>query len=193
MNHLEDNKLVALAKEGDELATEELMQRYGESVKRISRSFFLVGGDIEDIAQEGLIGLYKAIRNFNETREASFKTFAHMCIKHQIQNLIKHASSLKNKVLSESISLDPTLADEAIGIFVTFPIDENSPESTLIAKEDEFEFQEKIRKNLSDNEKKVLSLYLNGYSYEEIANKLGGSKKNVDNSLTRVKNKLSKN
>ena len=193
MELLNDDKLVSLAKNGNEFATEELMKRYGDSVKKIARSFFLVGGDIEDIAQEGLIGLYKAIKNFNPEREASFKTFAGLCIKHQIQNLIKQAGSLKNKLLREAIALDPVLADEAEGIFVAFPVDNHSPETALIAKEDITEFYKKIQTSLSETEKKVLSLYLKGYSYDEISKELNSSKKNVDNALTRVKNKLSVN
>lgn len=187
-------ELVLKAKNGDENAINELLSQYKNIVNKIARSYFLIGGDMEDIVQEGMIGLYKAIRNFSPQRNASFKTFATICIKHQIQTAIKVASSEKNQVLSNALPIwDKGDLDEdgESHIEIIVPSDIPLPDDKVIARENVKELKNKIKKTLSPMEVKVLSLYLKGYNYNEISSLGEMSKKSIDNALTRIKSKLS--
>ena len=186
-----DEELAIKAKQGDTNALNELFANYKNLVNKISRSYFLLGGEFEDIIQEGMIGLYKAIQNFSENKNASFKTFASMCIKHQIISAIKVASSQKNMVLSSALPISEQSDEDddgAIEIILPSPLPQ--PDQTVFEKESISELQEKIKKSLSPLEIKVLALYLKGFSYNEIAEKGNISKKSIDNALTRIKNKL---
>lgn len=188
-----DEELVYKAQQGDDISVNTLLSKYKSLVNKLARSYFLIGGDMEDIIQEGMIGLYKAIKHFTLNKNASFKTFASTCIKHQIQNAIKIASSEKNKVLSTAIPIfEQTDFDDEDDIKEIFlPSDLPTPDDKLIEKEQLEEIKNKIIDKLSNLEFKVLTLYLQGYSYNEIA-KLGKlNKKSIDNALSRIKNKLS--
>ena len=192
MIELLDEELSIKAQKGNEEAVNTLLIRYKNLVNKISRRYFLVGSDIEDIVQEGMIGLYKAIMNFSQDKNASFKTFASTCIKHHIQNAIKVASSEKNKVLSTALSIteDPTFEkDEKLGfkLFNELP----SPVEKIIEKEKMQEIKDIVKEALSPLEQKILALYLGGYNYNEIAQIASISKKSIDNGLSRIKNKLS--
>ena len=188
-----DEELSKKAQSGDGEAVNLILSKYKSLVNQLSRSYFLIGGDMEDIVQEGMIGLYKAIMNFSYGRNASFKTFASTCIKNQIQTAVKVASSEKNKVLSTAI---PILEenrndedDEESDIII--PSSLPSPDFTVVEKENVKEIFEEIKQNLSTLEFKVLVLYLKGYSYNEISSKMNISKKSIDNALSRIKSKLS--
>lgn len=188
-----DEILALNAKAGDEIAMNELLIKYKSIVNKIARSYFLVGGDMEDIIQEGTIGLYKAILGFNPNRSTSFKTFAVVCIKHQIQTAIKIASSEKNKILSSALPIweqSDGEEDYESRLEIIIPSDLPSPDDSLIANENIQELKAKIKKSLSPLEVKVLNLYLKGYSYKEISDLGEISKKSIDNALTRIKNKL---
>lgn len=192
LEQLPDERLQILAKNNDEDAINILFARYKSTVNAIARTYFLIGGDMEDIVQEGMLGLYKAIQGYSQDKNASFKTFAYVCIKHQIQTAVKKASSEKNKILSSAISIleQADFDDEGSGDVVlmsSLPL----PDDQLIAKESAKELNGKINSTLSGLEKKILMLYLRGYNYNEISNLGGVSKKSIDNALTRIKQKLS--
>lgn len=188
-----DEELSIKAQSGDENAVNTLLSKYKSLVNQIARSYFLTGGDMEDIVQEGMIGLYKAIKHFNNSKTASFKTFASTCIKHQIQSAIRIASSAKNQVLSTAVPIVDKINNEEDDekIEIIFPSDLPSPDDKLLEQERMQEIKDKIKKSLSTLELKVLSLYLKGYSYNEISSIGNISKKSIDNALSRIKNKLS--
>jgi len=187
-----DEELVNLAQQGQEDAMNGLLSKYKSLVNKISRSYFLVGGDMEDIVQEGMIGLYKSITHFDNQKNASFKTFATTCIKHQIQSAVRIASSEKNKLLSQALPIAEDHNeedDEEIELLI--PSSLPSPDDEVLKNEKRFEIYSIINQNLSDMEKKILALYLKGYSYNEISEIANLSKKSIDNGLSRIKNKLS--
>lgn len=188
-----DEELSIKAQSGDENAVNTLLSKYKSLVNQIARSYFLTGGDMEDIVQEGMIGLYKAIKHFNNSKTASFKTFASTCIKHQIQSAVRIASSAKNQVLSTAVPIVDKINNEEDEekIEIIFPSDLPSPDDKLLEQERMQEIKDKIKKSLSTLELKVLSLYLKGYSYNEISSIGNISKKSIDNALSRIKNKLS--
>lgn len=190
---LSDEELVYKAKFGDENAENELLELYKGLVVKIARSYFILGGEMEDIVQEGMIGLYKAIKGYDKKKNASFKTFATMCIKHQIQSAIKVANAKKNSPLSNSVSLqsfsENSDDDDFLPVNLIFQV---SPDEKIINKEDYRNLLENIKKMLSEKELQVLKYYLKGYTYKEISNILGTSEKSIDNSLSRIKSKLKK-
>lgn len=189
-----DEELVVKAQSGDEIAVNELLKKYKSLINKLSRSYFLIGGDIEDIVQEGMIGLYKAIMNFKDKKNASFKTFASTCIKNQIQSAVRVASSEKNKVLSTALPIMGEMNnddedEEEMEIIV--PSSLPLPEDRVVEKENVKEIFDAIKSSLSTLEYKVLLLYLKGFNYNEISQSMNISKKSIDNALTRIKNKLS--
>lgn len=188
-----DEELSLKAQQQNEEYVNILLKKYKSVVNKISRSYFLTGGDIEDIVQEGMIGLYKAIMNYSPDKNASFKTFASTCIKNQIQSAVKIASSKRNQVLSSALSFtheeNNDEQDEEFEILL--PDDEPTIDEKLIQKERIKELKEEIKNSLSPLELKVLSLYLKGFSYNEIAEIAKLNKKSIDNALSRIKNKLS--
>ena len=189
---LTDEELASFAQNGDESAVNTLLKKYKSLVNQIARSYFLTCGDMEDIVQEGMIGLYKAVMHYKGGKSASFKTFASTCIKHQVQSAVRVASSEKNKILSTAMPIvDQLNGEDENEKEIIFPSDIPSPDETLIEKERLNEIAKKIKESLSSLELKVLVLYLKGYSYNEIANIQNISKKSIDNALTRIKNKLS--
>lgn len=193
MKNYNDEQLVKLAKQGQEEAMNALLSNYKSQINKIARKYFLIGGDMEDIVQEGMIGLYKSIIHFDENKNASFKTFATTCIKHQIQSAIKIASNETNMLLSQALPIteDHNKDDEEEDIEILLPSPLPSPDDEVLANEKHDEFNQFINKNLTALEKKILSLYLKGYSYNEISSMADISKKSIDNGLSRIKNKLS--
>lgn len=190
---MNDEELSLMAQKGDETAVNDLLQRYKSLVNKISRSYFLLGGEIEDIVQEGMIGLYKAIKNYSPSKNASFKTFSATCIKHQIQTAVKMASSEKNKLLSTAIPIAEKVShddEEEEMVEIILPSTLPSPDDTVLKKELYGEIKSLIKKTLSTLELKILSLYLKGYSYSEISQLANLSKKSIDNGLSRIKHKL---
>lgn len=190
---LNDEDVVAFAKDGDEVALEFLIHKYKNFVRAKARSYFLIGADREDIIQEGMIGLYKAIRDFKADKLASFRAFAELCITRQIITAIKTATRQKHIPLNSYVSLnkplyddesDRTLEDVLAGTKVT------NPEDLVISHEEFLDIEDKMSQFLSELEWSVLMLYLEGKSYQEIADDLGRHVKSVDNALQRVKRKL---
>lgn len=190
---LTDEELVALIHAEDSEALDYLIQKYRNFVRAKSRSYFLIGADKEDIVQEGMIGLYKAIRDFREDKLASFKAFAELCITRQIITAIKTATRQKHIPLNSYVSLDKpiyyeesdrTLMDVISGATVL------DPEELVINRERFTNIEGKMTELLSDLERKVLALYLDGQSYQEISEELNRHVKSIDNALQRVKRKL---
>ena len=188
--NMTDEELVSAAKAGDIEAMNQLFANYKSIVTRISRRYCLFGSAMEDIVQEGMIALYKAVQSFSCSKSNSFKPFAIMCIKHGIFSAIKIASSQKNMVLSSALPI-VSEDDEENGILDIFlASDLPLPDEHLLEDERAYELKAKIEKYLSPLESKVLALYLQGYSYHEISQRCDISKKSVGNALTRIKNKL---
>ncbi|NMB39425.1 MAG: RNA polymerase sporulation sigma factor SigH [Firmicutes bacterium] len=190
---MSDEEIVELTRNNDDFALEYLINRYRNFVRAKARSYFLIGADREDIIQEGMIGLYKAIRDYRPDRLASFRAFAELCITRQIITAIKTATRQKHIPLNSYISLnrpiydedsDRTLLDIISGTKVT------DPEELVISKEEFIDIENKMSEFLSDLEWKVLMYYLEGKSYQEIADDLSRHVKSVDNALQRVKRKL---
>ena len=186
-----DEELVLLAQNGDNDSEIELFSRYKNVLRKISRSFFLIGGDIEDLIQEGMIGLYKAIKGYSPSKGVSFSSFASLCIKRQIQTAVKRASSQKSLILSTAFPITGNLEqDEDEDDEVIFPSQEQTPEEEIISRETIKEMKKLIKSKLSPMEFDVLSKYLDGKSYKEISVYTGLSSKSIDNALTRIKKKL---
>lgn len=190
-----DEEVVAMAKEGNDRALEYLLCKYQNFVKSKAKSYFLIGADKEDIYQEGMIGLFKAIRDFKDDKLASFKVFAELCITRQIITAVKTATRQKHIPLNTYISLnkpiyddesDRTLLDIISGIKVS------DPEELIIDREEMENIESKIGEVLSSLEMEVLNSYLDGKSYQEIASDLDRQAKSIDNALQRVKRKLEK-
>lgn len=188
-----DEEIVELARNNDDLALEFLINKYKNFVRAKARSYFLIGADREDIIQEGMIGLYKAIRDFRPDKLASFRAFAELCITRQIITAIKTATRQKHMPLNSYVSLnkpiydeesDRTLLDILSGVRVT------DPEELIINRENYVDIESKMGEFLSDLEWQVLMSYLEGKSYQEIAEDLHRHVKSIDNALQRVKRKL---
>jgi RNA polymerase sporulation-specific sigma factor len=193
---LGDNELVSRVREGEERCVEILLDRYRNFARSKARSYFLAGSEKEDVVQEGMIGLFKAVRDFDLSQDTPFRAFAELCISRQILTAIKSANRQKHQPLNSSVSLDApaysddqatvTLGDNFVSSIVTDPIE-------LVISAEEIEA---IRDNLGDTltelEGDVLRLYMDGKSYEEIAGALGNHVKSIDNALQRIKRKLQK-
>ncbi|MBP2018389.1 RNA polymerase sporulation-specific sigma factor [Symbiobacterium terraclitae] len=188
-----DEDIVEFAREGSTEALEFLINKYKNFVRAKARSYFLIGADRDDITQEGMIGLYKAIRDFRSDKLSSFRAFAELCITRQIITAIKTATRQKHIPLNSYVSLnkpiydddsDRTLLDVISGSKVT------DPEELIISREEFGDIEGKMEEILSDLEWKVLMSYLDGKSYHEIAVELHRHVKSIDNALQRVKRKL---
>jgi len=191
---LEDTYLVALAKRGSADAYERIVKRYRGFVRLKASSYFLLGGDSDDLIQEGLVGLYKAIRDFRTDRESSFRNFAELCITRQIITAVKTASRNKHAPLNQYVSFaqSPAASGDAettLEDILPGPISEE-PAERAIATEELRALVACLASVLSELESRVLSLYLDGYSYEQIGERLECDTKTVDNALQRVKRKV---
>ena len=190
---LEDEELVDLVHQGESGALDFLIHKYRNFVRAKARSYFLIGADKEDIVQEGMIGLFKAIRDFKGDKLSSFKAFAELCITRQIITAIKTATRQKHIPLNSYVSLDKPIYDEESDrtlmdvISGTKALD---PEELIISQEEFDHIEVKMSELLSDLERKVLALYLDGQSYQEISEELNRHVKSIDNALQRVKRKL---
>ncbi len=193
--NMADEEVVAKAKEDNVLAQEYLLHKYRKFVRAKARSYFLIGAEREDIIQEGMIGLYKAIRDFKGDKLSSFRAFAELCVTRQIITAIKTATRQKHIPLNSYVSLnkpiyeedsDRTLMDVVSGVKVA------NPEDMIISREEFVDIENKMNNILSDLEWRVLISYLDGKSYQEIATELNRHIKSIDNALQRVKRKLEK-
>ena len=195
MEDIPDEELVECVRVGDDDALEFLIQKYKAFVRGKARSYFLIGADREDIVQEGMIGLYKAIRDFRDDKLASFKAFAELCITRQIITAIKTATRQKHVPLNSYISLDKPIYDEDSDrtlMDVIGGAKVSDPEELIINQEEFSDIEYKMTELLSELERNVLVLYLDGRSYQEIAVDLSRHVKSIDNALQRVKRKLEK-
>ena len=190
-----DEDVALLARDGDEAALELLMMKYKNFVRSKARSYFLIGADHEDIEQEGMIGLFKAIRDFRPDKLTSFRAFAELCVTRQIITAIKTATRQKHIPLNSYVSLNRPIYDEESDrtlMDVLSEVQMAGPEELLISQEDYSSVENRISEVLSDLEMEVLNSYLEGKSYQEIAQDLGRHVKSIDNALQRVKRKLEK-
>ncbi|MBD3922860.1 RNA polymerase sporulation sigma factor SigH [Paenibacillus sp. PR3] len=188
-----DEDIVEAVREGDSEALEYLINKYRNFVRAKARSYFLIGADREDIVQEGMIGLYKSIRDFKGDKLSSFKAFAELCITRQIITAIKTATRQKHIPLNSYVSLDKPIYDEDSDrtlLDVICGTRVSDPEELIINQEEFVGLEDKMSEILSDLERKVLMLYLDGRSYQEIAVDLDRHVKSIDNALQRVKRKL---
>lgn len=190
---LSDEGLVDYIHNGDDEALEYLIHKYKHFVRAKARSYFLIGADREDIVQEGMIGLYKSIRDFKGDKLSSFKAFAELCVTRQIITAIKTATRQKHIPLNSYVSLDKPIYDEDSDRTLLDIIRGNKvtdPEELIINQEEYDDIEDKMGEILSELERQVLRLYLDGRSYQEIAEDLERHVKSIDNALQRVKRKL---
>ena len=193
--NLTDEELVLLYNNGNLDAQEAILRRYKNFVRAKARTYFLVGADNDDIVQEGMIGLYKAVRDFNVDKQSSFRTFADLCVTRQIITAIKSATRNKHFPLNSYISLNKPIYENDTERTLMDVISEeivSDPEELILVNESFEEMEQKISNELSTFEKNVLSLYLEGCSYQEISLALNKHLKSIDNALQRIKKKLTK-
>ena len=193
--HMTDEEVVHLCQQGDSLAQEYVFNKYKNFVRSKARSYFLIGADHEDIVQEGMIGLYKAIRDYRPDKLSSFRAFAELCITRQIITAIKTATRQKHIPLNSYVSLNKPLYDEESDRTLLDVIIEgraSNPEELIIGQEDLSSIHAKIDEVLSSLEQEVLRSYLDGKSYQEIADNLGRHAKSIDKAIQRDKRKLEK-
>jgi len=181
---LTDELLCKKAAAGDRIAEETLVMRYMRFTRACARPYFLVGGDSEDLIQEAMFGLLKAIREFDEDREASFRTFAEVCVKNRIRSAVTAAARDKHAPLNYSVPMEeqPLLEQEH----------QSDPEALFINREEEAERLKVLNEKLSPLEQRILSLYLHGFSYREIGEQVGRTDKSVDNAVQRIRRKVEK-
>lgn len=182
-----DEILCELAISGDREAEECLAARYSRLVRVCARPYFLAGGDSEDLIQEGMIGLLSAIRGFRPGKEAVFRTYAEVCVRNRVYSAVKAAARGKHSPLNRSVSLDSSPLEG--GPYNVSPRPEDDPEDVLIGREDRESRMRALRGKLSDLEKTVLDLYLDGQSCREIAQRTGKPMKSVDNAIQRIRRK----
>lgn len=187
--------LLAIRDRDDKVALDYLIHKYRNFVRAKARSYFLIGADHEDIIQEGMIGFYKAIRDFRNDKLSSFRAFAELCVTRQIITAIKTATRQKHIPLNSYISLNKPIYDEDSDrtlLDVLSGAKAADPEDLVISREEFIDIEKKMEEILSDLEWKVLMSYLDGKSYQEIAKELDRHVKSIDNALQRVKRKLEK-
>ena len=193
-SQMTDEELMPVIRDGDEQAMDALLDRYKNYVRTKARSYFLIGADREDIIQEGMIGLYKAVCDYEFDKQASFRVFAELCITRQIITAIKSATRKKHIPLNTYVSLSRPVYDDGesertlIDVLQTARV--SDPEEALIGRESYEAIARDIETILSPLERQSLALYLQGLSYQQIAAALGRSTKCVDNAIQRVKKKL---
>ena len=185
-----DEELQALAKNQAAGAEEALAERYARTVRMCTRPYFLIGGDSEDLIQEGMIGLLAAIREYDSEKGASFRTYAQACIHNRIRSVVRSAQRLKNAPLNDGVPLDDVLSDESQSLGTHYF--QRSPEEQVLARETEKEFITAYSRCLSKLESQILRLYLEGLSYEEMSVASGRDVKAVDNAVQRIRRKLAK-
>lgn len=199
-DNISDEGLIFRLREGEESITDYIMDKYKNLVRSKAKSMYILGADSEDLIQEGMIGLFKAIRDFDSGRDASFYTFADLCISRQIYTAVKASGRQKHMPLNTYISLYSNMADEdgekggneVSLVNALSSKDEQNPEELLIDRENVEDIERVIESQLSVFEKQVLDLYITGMSYSQIAKVLGKDEKSTDNALQRIKGKLRK-
>ena len=186
---ISDEELLRQIKSGNDDAMECLLERYRDMVRKEARRFFLAGGDEEDLIQEGMLGLLTAIRGYDPERDASFRTYAEICIRSRLITAVRAAQGGKHSPLNHSISFEPPLFDGTNAQL--FSIVE-SPEDVIIGREELKERLDALKGQLSELEANILPLYLNGLSCGEIAKQVDRSQKSVDNAIQRIRRKMAR-
>lgn len=190
LKELPDEALCSLAVSGDRAAEELLVTRYHRVVRTCARPFFLAGGDSEDLTQEGMLGLIKAVREFDAEKEASFRTFAEVCIRNRLYSALRASAREKHQALNQSVSLDTPDFDSNSYTSGTSNLAQRDPEDSLIDREHTAALLSGVRKQLSEFEAKILGYYLDGLSCREIAETVGRTPKSVDNAVQRIRRKV---
>lgn len=192
-----DEKIIQLIRDGDSKAIDYLMDKYKDIVRKKAKALFLIGGEKEDLIQEGMIGLYKAIRDFQMNHDNSFYTFADLCISRQMYSAINASQRKKNIPLNTYISLYAPVNNQSEGydenqalVDMMYPVSDQNPEFLLIDKENTSLIEDKLNAKLSLLEKQVLELYMKDMKYANIAKQLNKEPKSIDNALQRIKMKL---
>ena len=180
-----DEELIARLRAGEREITDYLIDKYKSLVRTRARALYLVGGDHEDLIQEGMIGLFKAIRDYDIGRDASFATFAGLCIDRQMYSAVASSQRQKHQPLNSFVSLSEPVSEQELRL-----VDEETPEEIMISRENVIGMHERIKERLSKFEYQVLELYLKGYDYTQIAEKLGKQPKAIDNALQRIRSKV---
>ena len=192
LDQLGDEDLCALAASGSREAEEVLVTRYNRMVRTCARPFFLIGGDSEDLTQEGMVGLIKAVREYDPRKDASFRTFAEICIRNRLYSVLRAAARDKHLPLNQSVPLDTPFLDSTPYTTGSNPLAQCSPEEFLIDREHTANILSGVRKQLSDFEAKILGYYLDGLSCREIAETVGKPPKSVDNAVQRIRRKVAR-
>lgn len=187
-----DEQLAVLAQMGDSRASEILLKKFKHLVKNICKRYYMAGATDEDIIQEGMIGLYKAIINFNPEKNDCFQAFASMCVKRRVLSKMNSANCKSNQPLNTSISLNKPIKEDGSTLGELLEDDKLDPESMVIISEKRQSTRKRISTMLSSLEKRILIEYLKDMSYDEIAKKLQITPKSVDNAMQRIKNKISR-
>lgn len=180
-----DEELIARLRRGEEQIAEYLVVKYKDMVKKEARAMYLIGGETDDLVQEGMIGLFKAVRDYVPDKEASFKTFARICVGRQLYNAIQVSNRQKHQPLNFYVSLSQDEDEIHLGELL-----EQSPESIVIDRENARDMEEKVKECLSDFENQVLAYYLKGYGYVQIGEILKKTPKSIDNALQRIRGKV---
>lgn len=193
-----DEELILLLREGETAVTDYIMEKYKNLVRSKAKSMFILGADKDDLIQEGMIGLFKAIRDYDSGRDSSFFTFADLCVSRQMYTAVQSSNRKKHEPLNKYISLNASseeIVEDSMGQefmnMLANSIDQ-SPEEIIIDRENIKLLSEKIEQELSAFEKQVYDLHLTGMAYTDIAKVLGKDEKSTDNALQRIKNKLRK-
>lgn len=181
-----DEELIERLRDGEQELEDYLMEKYKGMVLKKAHAMFIVGGEREDLIQEGMIGLFRALRDYQPGKSATFATFANLCVERQIYKAIEMSGRLKNKPLNSYISL----SEEESPILDSLAFEQQDPEAIVIDRENVNVMQEKIRQHLSRFETRVLDSYLEGMTYTQIAEAMGKSPKSIDNALQRIRGKI---
>ena len=190
LKDLTDEELCRLAASGNRDAEETLVTRYNRLVRTCARPFFLAGGDSEDLTQEGMVGLIKAVREYDAGKAASFRTFAEICIRSRLYSVLRAAARDKHLPLNQSVPLDTPFFDSNSYTSGSGDLAQGNPETFLIERERTAALLAGVRKQLSEFEAKILGYYLDGLSCREIAETVGKPPKSVDNAVQRIRRKV---
>ena len=192
LDQCSDETLCQLVAGGSREAEEALVTRYNRLVRTCARPFFLVGGDSEDLTQEGMVGLLKAVREYDASKEASFRTFAEICIRNRLYSVLRAAARDKHMALNQSVPLDTPFFDPDSYTSGAQQLASRDPEDLLIDRERARSLLSGVRKQLSEFEAKILGYYLDGLSCREIAETVGKPPKSVDNAVQRIRRKVAR-
>ena len=180
-----DEELIDQLREGDRQVMDYICDKYKNLVRSKAKSMYILGGDSEDLIQEGMLGLFKAVRDYKPGKEASFATFAGLCIDRQMYSAVASSQRQKHQPLNSFVSLSEPVSEQELRL-----VDEETPEEIMISRENVIGMHERIKERLSKFEYQVLELYLKGYDYTQIAEKLGKQPKAIDNALQRIRSKV---